>query len=352
VRVLVTGSSGLVGSEVVSLYDAAGAEVWGIDNNQRAEYFGPAGDTTANLGKLRAATRQFTHLPLDVRERAAILDLFSQQRFDLIVHCAAQPSHDRARALPFVDFEVNALGTLHLLEAMRQHCPQAVFVLLSTNKVYGDAPNELPLYETATRYDYARPEDWHGISERCRIDQSLHSLFGVSKLAADLLAQEYARSFGLATVVLRCGCLTGAAHAGVELHGFLSYLIKRAVRGEPYTIFGYEGKQVRDNLHAHDVALAIEAVRRDPRPGAVYNLGGGRANSLSILEALVAVGERLGTPPPRHYLDAPRLGDHRCYISDLRRFQSDYPEWRITRDLRSILDEMIAAETRVLAEAR
>ena len=283
-KVLVTGSSGLIGSEAVLWYDREGHEVFGIDNNMRREFFGPPGDTLWNLEYLRRTTRRFTHAPLDIRDRAGVLDLFRRERFDLIIHCAAQPSHDKACEIPFLDFEVNAVGTLNLLEATRQSCREAVFIFMSTNKVYGDAPNELPLQELPTRWEYARPEDYGGIREDCSIDRTLHSLFGASKVAADVMAQEYGRYFGMNVGVFRGGCLTGEHHSGVPLHGFLSYLVKVAKAGGTYTVIGYKGKQVRDQINSEDVLSAFAAFARRPRPGEVYNLGGGRANSVSILE--------------------------------------------------------------------
>src|SRR5215469_7996949 len=281
-KVLVTGSSGLIGSEAVEHFDRHGHEVHGIDNNMRQVFFGEPGDTTWNLQRLRGVTKHFTAHHVDIRDRRALEELFRAQRFDLIVHCAAQPSHDKARDIPILDFEVNALGTVNLLEATRQHCPEAVFILMSTNKVYGDSPNEIPLNELQTRYDYARPEDFAGVSESCRIDQTLHSLFGASKAAADVVAQEYGRYFGMNTCIFRGGCLTGPSHSGVELHGFLSYLVKVALTGGTYSVFGYKAKQVRDNIHSHDVVRAMEEFAGNPRPGEVYNLGGGRANSVSM----------------------------------------------------------------------
>jgi CDP-paratose 2-epimerase len=273
-----------------------------------------------------------------------MFQLFQDCQFDLIVHCAAQPSHDRARDIPLDDFDVNAVGTINLLEATRLHCSDAVFIFMSTNKVYGDAPNEIPLVETNTRWDYARTEDFHGISERCRIDQSLHSLFGASKLAADVVAQEYGRYFGLRTGVFRGGCLTGPNHSGVELHGFLSYLAKVAARDGEYTVFGYKGKQVRDQIHSADVIAAFDAFAAAPRPGEVYNLGGGRENSASVLECVTMLEARLGRPVRWHYDESSRRGDHICYISDLRKLKSHFPDWRITRDLESIIDEILEAE--------
>ena len=343
-KVLVTGSSGLIGSEAVEYYAHHGNDVIGVDNNMRAEFFGPKGDTTWNLKRLQAVTRHFVPVDIDIRDRARIFDLFKEHAFDLIVHCAAQPSHDKAKDIPLVDFEVNALGTINLLEATRQFCPDAVFVHMSTNKVYGDAPNEVPLVELETRYDYARPEDYHGISEECRIDRCLHSLFGASKTAADVVAQEYGRYFGLNVGIFRGGCITGPSHSGVQLHGFLNYLVKTAVSGGTYTIFGYKGKQVRDNIHSHDVIQAFEAFRQQPRPGEVYNLGGGRENSISVLEALHKVQEILEQPVKWEYKQQNRIGDHMCYISDLRKLQKHHPEWRITRSLNSILEQMVIAE--------
>lgn len=342
-RVLVTGSSGLIGSEAVLYFDRAGHRVFGIDNNMRREFFGPAGDTTWNLNWLRNQARTFTHLDIDIRDRPRILELFRAERFDLIIHCAAQPSHDKAKEIPFVDFEVNAMGTLNLLEATRQHAREAVFILMSTNKVYGDAPNEVPLQELETRWEYARPEDYLGIREDCRIDRTMHSLFGASKAAADIMAQEYGRYFGMNVGIFRGGCLTGEHHSGVQLHGFLSYLVKIAKAGEPYTIFGYKGKQVRDQIHSADVIAAFTAFAEQPRPGEVYNLGGGRENSASILECISRIEDLTGRKVQWTYSDAPRAGDHICYISDLTRFRSHYPKWRLTCSLEDILRKMASA---------
>ena len=343
-RVLVTGSSGLVGSEAVEHFDQQGHEVYGLDNNMRREFFGAAGDTTWNLERLKRDTRAFRPLDVDIRDREQILDLFRVHRFEMIVHCAAQPSHDRAATIPLIDFDVNAVGTVNLLEAARRHCPEAPFIHMSTNKVYGDAPNDLPLVELDRRYDYARPEDHHGIGEECRIDRSLHSLFGASKAASDLMAQEYGRYFGMPIGVFRAGCITGPSHSGVELHGFLSYLVKVAVREEPYTIYGYKGKQVRDQIHSADLVLAFEAYARNPRPGEVYNVGGGRDNSASVLESIAAIEAIGGIRVRFTYDEQNRRGDHICYISDLRKLTSHYPEWRITRPLDGILKEMVEAE--------
>jgi CDP-paratose 2-epimerase len=350
-KVLVTGSSGLIGSEAVKHFDRQGHEVTGVDNNMRRVFFGPPGDTLWNLERLKTVTRRFTHVPLDIRDRAAIEELFRAQRFDLIVHCAAQPSHDKARDIPLVDFEVNALGTVNLLEATRQHSPAAVFIFMSTNKVYGDAPNEIPLKELKKRFDYERPEDFAGVEETCRIDRTLHSLFGASKAAADLVAQEYGRYFGMKVGIFRGGCLTGPSHSSVELHGFLSYLVKVTLSGGTYSVFGYKGKQVRDNIHSHDVVRAIEEFAANPRPGEVYNLGGGRGNSISVLEAIERIEQMTDRKLDWRYVEEARKGDHICYISNLSKFQSHYPNWKITRGLDAILEEMIASQRARLTQA-
>jgi CDP-paratose 2-epimerase len=343
--ILVTGSSGLIGSEAVEHFDRQGHAVHGLDNNMRRVFFGDSGDTTWNLERLHRICKNFTHHNADIRDRIALEALFRSQRFDLIVHCAAQPSHDKARDIPILDFEVNALGTVNLLEATRLHCPEAVFVFISTNKVYGDAPNELPLKELETRWEYARPEDYDGIGETCRIDRTLHSLFGASKAAADLVAQEYGRYFGMKVGIFRGGCLTGPSHSGVELHGFLSYLVKVAITGGTYSVFGYKGKQVRDNIHSHDVVRAIEEFAANPRPGEVYNLGGGRENSVSVLEAISKIETVSGKKMNWKYVEQNRIGDHICYISNLAKFKSHYPNWRITISLDEIIRQIIAQES-------
>lgn len=341
-KVFITGSSGLIGSELVRHFDRRADRVVGADNNFRADLFGPEGDTTGVRDDLLVTTKRFKHVPLDVRDRAALARLFEEEGpFDLIVHCAAQPSHDLAARRPLDDFDINAMGTLNMLEATRLQSPEAVFVHMSTNKVYGDAPNELPLVELATRWDYARPEDRDGVREDMRIDRSKHSVFGASKVAADIMVQEYGRYFGLRTVSLRCGCMTGPSHSAVELHGFLAYLTKAHLMGRKYQVYGYKGKQVRDNLHSVDVALAIDAVFRDPRPGEVYNLGGGRENACSILEAMAKLEELTGKGLSSTYVDQARSGDHICYMSDLARFRAHYPSWRITRSLDDIFEELV-----------
>jgi len=343
-NILVTGSSGLIGSEAVEYFDRQGHRVVGVDNNMRRVFFGPPGDTTWNLERLKRSTQNFVPCDLDIRNRERLFDLFREQRFDVIIHCAAQPSHDKARDIPLLDFEVNALATMYLLEAARQHCPEAVFLLMSTNKVYGDAPNEKPLRELEMRHDYANAEDYDGIDENCRIDRTLHSLFGASKVAADVMAQEYGRYFGMKVGIFRGGCLTGPSHSGVELHGFLSYLVKVAFTGQTYTIFGYEGKQVRDNIHSYDVVRAFEEFAQNPRSGEVYNLGGGRENSISILEAIALVEEMTGRKIRWTYQDQARKGDHICYISNLNKLKSHFPGWGITRDLKTIFQEIIEAK--------
>jgi CDP-paratose 2-epimerase len=341
-KIFITGSSGLIGSELVSYFDRRGDAVVGTDSNMRADFFGPEGDTSWKLRHLRESTRDFRHYETDVRDRPGLTRLFREEGpFDLIVHCAAQPSHDLAARRPFDDFDVNAVGTLNILEAARQQSPEAVFVHMSTNKVYGDAPNELPLRELPTRYDYALEEHFEGIAEDMRIDRSMHSIFGASKIAADILVQEYGRYFGMRTTCLRCGCLTGPNHSGVELHGFLSFLVKAQLQGRTYQIFGYNGKQVRDNIHSLDIACAVAAIARCPRAGEVYNLGGGRSNSCSILEAFDRVEQLTGRPMRYELRDEPRQGDHICYITDLRKFVSHYREWSISRSIDDIFEEMV-----------
>ena len=338
---VVTGSSGLIGSEMVAFLDERGWRTEGIDNNMRRDFFGPGGDTRPNLEALVRSTKRFTHHDVDVRDRDAVEQIVRESKPDLVVHCAAQPSHDLAAQRPFDDFEVNAVGTLNLLEAARAHAPEAPFAFLSTNKVYGDAPNEIELVELETRWDYADGRE--GIDESCRVDASQHSLFGASKLAADVLVQEYGRYFGLPTVCFRAGCVTGARHAGVELHGFLAYLARTIASGGIYRIYGYNGKQVRDNLHASDVSSAVLAFAERPKVAAVYNLGGGRENSISVLEAIERFEGLTGRALEREYVDEARRGDHICYITDLARFRGDYPEWEPAVSLDGMLSELAVA---------
>ena len=342
-KIVVTGSSGLIGSEVVGYFDALGWAVHGVDNNMRAEFFGPGGDTRWNQTRLETQCRNFRHHELDIRDRAGVLSFIDELRPDAIVHAAAQPSHDLAASRPFDDFDVNAVGTLNLLEAVRRYAPSAVFVYMSTNKVYGDAPNGLPLVELLSRWEYAEAGDRGGIREDMRIDQSKHSLFGASKVAADVMVQEYGRYFGLSSCCLRGGCLTGPNHSGVELHGFLSYLVKVNLTGGLYRIYGYKGKQVRDNSHSYDVARFIHHFIEKPRCGEVYNLGGGRNNSCSILEAFEMVEQITGKSMTYEYIDRNREGDHICYISDLSKIQTHYPSWALTMKLPTILEEICSS---------
>ena len=342
-KVLVTGSAGLIGSEAVSFFDALGFRVDGIDNNGRADFFGPQGDTTWNRQRLEATSRDYTHHDIDIRAFDAVEALFAERGYDLVIHAAAQPSHDLAASRPLDDFETNANGTLHLLEACRRHSPDAAFVYVSTNKVYGDNPNRLDLVELETRWDYADPALAEGIDETMSVEGCLHSLFGVSKLSGDLACQEYGRYFGLRTGIFRGGCLTGPHHSGVELHGFLSYLVATALREGPYTIFGYKGKQVRDQIHSRDVISAFWSFAQDPRPGEVYNLGGGRQNAASLLECVEMIAERTGKRPRLTYDDSNRVGDHICYYTDMGKFRSHYPGWGVEHTLDAIVDEMVAA---------
>jgi CDP-paratose 2-epimerase len=348
-KLLVTGSSGLIGSEVCRYFGAEGWSVHGLDNNQRAAFFGPQGDTRWNQRQLARDVPGFEHHELDVRDRGGVLDLMKTLRPLLIVHAAAQPSHDLAAKVSFDDFDTNAVGTLNLLQAARESCPESPFVYLSTNKVYGDAPNRIALRETATRWEYADPAYAWGIAENFPVDQCLHSLFGASKLAADVLVQEYGRYFGMPTCCLRGGCLTGPNHAGVELHGFLSYLLKCNVEEREYTVYGYKGKQVRDNIHSVDVARFIAAFAEKPRVAEVYNLGGGRANSCSIVEAFAMAQERTGCKQRFRYVDENRVGDHIVYYSDLRKAQAHYPGWDITRSLADVMTEIVDSWRRRLA---
>ncbi len=340
-KILVTGSSGLIGSEVCTFFAEQGHQIHGVDNNQRAVFFGEQGDTRWNQQRLQQSLPAFQHHELDIRDRSAVQDLVREVRPEAIVHTAAQPSHDRAAAIPFDDFDTNAVGTLNLLEAVRQHAADSPFVHMSTNKVYGDRPNTLELVEKQTRWDFASPKYEHGISETFSIDQSKHSLFGASKVAADVMVQEYGRYFGIPTCCLRGGCLTGPNHSGVELHGFLSYLVKCNLEGRHYRIFGYKGKQVRDNIHSRDVARFIDCFLRTPRVGEVYNLGGGKDNSCSILEAFHITESITGKPQSHAYEDDNRAGDHICYYSDLRKMREHYPDWDISVPLQQLFEEIV-----------
>ncbi len=337
---LITGSCGLIGSEVALFFAKQGFAITGIDSNHRALFFGPEGDTSWTLSVLQKQIPGYRHESIDIRDRDAVLALVKELRPSLIIHAAAQPSHDRAAAIPFLDFEVNALGTLHMLEAARQFCPESPFIHMSTNKVYGDRPNTLVLAELETRWDYSGAAYEHGIAEDFSIDQSKHSLFGASKVAADVMVQEYGRYFGMPTCCLRGGCLTGPNHSGVELHGFLSYLMKCNLERREYKVFGYKGKQVRDNIHSEDVARFMFEFSQAPRVAEVYNLGGGKGNSCSILEAFRMAEEASGVPMQWRYVDDNRIGDHICYYSDLRKMQAHYPAWGITKPLTTIFSEI------------
>jgi CDP-paratose 2-epimerase len=342
---LVTGSCGLIGSEVSLFFAQLGFRVVGIDNNFRAVFFGPEGDTTWVLSHLREQIPGYQHSTLDIRDRDGLLAFVEKTRPNFIIHTAAQPSHDRAAAIPFLDFETNALGTLHLLEAARQYCPESPFINMSTNKVYGDRPNGIRLKELESRWDYDEPAYELGIPESLSIDQSKHSLFGASKVAGDVMVQEYGRYFNMPTCCLRGGCLTGPNHSGVELHGFLSYLIKCNIEGREYKVFGYKGKQVRDNIHSHDVAQFMLEFSKAPRAAEVYNLGGGKQNSCSILEAFEMAQQITGQPMKWRYVDENRSGDHICYYSDLSKMKAHYPQWHISRNLDAIFREIVTSWT-------
>lgn len=342
---LVTGSNGLIGTELTLFLIEQGLVVHGLDNNSRAVFFGPEGDTESNLNLLKSRSKNYHHHSTDIRSREKVMEMVETIRPDFIVHCAGQPSHDLAAKIPFDDFEVNANGTLNILEAARKFCPESPFVFFSTNKVYGDGPNNIPLRELETRWDYQEGEFSNGIPENFSIDHCTHSLFGVSKASADLLVQEYGRYFNMPTTILRGGCLTGPLHKGVELHGFLNYLVKCNLSGKKYTIFGYKGKQVRDNIHSLDVSRLIWEIFKKPGIGAVFNLGGGKGNSCSILEAFRWAEERSGKKMHYDYSDLPRIGDHICYYSDLRLIQKTYPNWNISKSMGDIMDELVGGFT-------
>lgn len=350
-KLLVTGSSGLIGSEVCTYFAEHGWMVYGIDNNQRAVFFGPQGDTRWNQKRLSEKLgNSFHHVELDIRDRAGIINFVRETAPDAIVHTAAQPSHDKAAAIPFDDFETNAMGTLNMLEAAKRACPESPFVHMSTNKVYGDKPNSIALAELQTRWDYADPLFSNGIAEDFSIDQSKHSLFGASKVAADIMVQEYGRYFGMPTCCLRGGCLTGPNHAGVELHGFLNYLVKCNLEGKEYKVFGYKGKQVRDNIHSYDVARFIHAFINTPRQAEIYNIGGGRNNSCSIWEAFALTEKYSGKGMYHTYVDENRIGDHICYISDLTKMKAHYPGWDISISLEETIAQIVAVQTKKISK--
>ena len=344
---LITGSAGLIGSESARFFHAKGMEIAGVDNNMREYFFGSDGSTEWNRQALEKSLGNYRHHDIDVRHAEDLNRLFKQYgtEIELIVHTAAQPSHDWAAKEPLTDFSVNANGTLNLLEATRSHCPQAAFIFCSTNKVYGDTPNRLPLVERETRWeiDESHPYFEHGIDESMTIDQSKHSVFGASKVAADVMTQEYGRYFDLKTVAFRGGCLTGPAHSGAELHGFLAYLVKCAVTGRPYTIFGYKGKQVRDNIHSRDLVAAFWEFFRDPRMGEVYNMGGSRFSNCSMLEAIAMAEKSSGRKLDYTLGEDARLGDHIWWVSDVRRFEQHYPGWSYQYDMERIIGEIVEA---------
>jgi CDP-paratose 2-epimerase len=345
---LVTGSAGLIGAEAVRFFSGQGYRVVGIDNDMRRVFFGAAASTAGQAQRLSAQFPNYRHIALDIRDGAGLERIFAENGTDIevIIHAAGQPSHDWAATDPVTDFAVNAAATLLLLECTRSHCPRACFVFTSTNKVYGDRPNNLPLVEKETRWEIGsgHPYFEHGIDETMSLDQARHSLYGVSKTAADLLVQEYGRSFGMNTVCFRCGCVTGPAHAGTMLHGFLSYLVKCAVAGTPYTVFGYGGKQVRDNIHAQDLVQMFWHYCQDPRPGAVYNAGGGRQSHCSLREAIAFCEQWTGRQMQVTYSEQNRGGDHKWYVSDTRKFRSHFPAWSAAYPIETILGELLAAE--------
>lgn len=338
---LVTGCGGLIGSEAARYFEDKGWHVVGIDNDMRSYFFGPSGSVKNNLNRLQSSLKNFDYFDSDIRNLDVLLSIFKQYSFNAIIHTAAQPSHDWAKKEPLCDFTVNALATLNLLELARQFCPEAPFIFTSTNKVYGDAPNYIKLKELETRWEYDDPKYINGIAEDLSIDQCMHSLFGASKVSADVMTQEYGRYFKMPTVCYRGGCLTGPQHAGVELHGFLSYLIHAAKNNIPYKIYGYKAKQVRDNIHCSDVIAAFEAFIENPDCGAVYNLGGGKANSISMLEAISLLKDKYNLKLNYTYIDEARQGDHICYYSDLSRLKKRYPNWEIKKDIRATIDEIV-----------
>jgi CDP-paratose 2-epimerase len=337
-RALVTGSGGLIGSACVQMLCTRGWTVAGLDNDMRRQFFGEQGSTAANVKHLCASFKDYHHHPIDIRDRQAIRDIVSTEKPDFIIHTAAQPSHDKAASIPYDDFDVNAVGTLNLLVAARDFCRDSPFCFTSTNKVYGDRPNQLALVEKETRYDYAGGVN--GIDEKMSIDNCLHSLFGASKAAADLMCQEFGRYFQMPVGIFRGGCLTGPQHAAVELHGYLAYIVYCSVTGRQYTIHGYKGKQVRDQIHCEDVASLFLQFYESPRAGEVYNLGGGRENSLSILETIEMLKGR-GFNLDYQLREENRVGDHICYISDLAKIRTHYPKWTLKHDVPTIIDEMV-----------
>jgi CDP-paratose 2-epimerase len=348
-KALVTGSGGLIGSECVRHLSVEGWKVIGIDNDMRRQFFGEQGTTLPVVRELEATQPGYRHLSLDIRDRQAVREVFEKEQPRFIIHTAAQPSHDKAASIPYDDFDTNALGTMNMLVAARDFTPESPFCFTSTNKVYGDRPNYLPLNELDQRYDYANGLD--GIDESMSIDQCLHSVFGASKVAADVMCQEFGRYFHMPVGIFRGGCLTGPQHAAVELHGYLAYIVHCAASGKEYTIYGYKGKQVRDQIHSYDVAQVFLEFYRSPRCGEVYNLGGGRKNSLSILETIRML-DAMGLKLRYTYKDANRAGDHICYISDLSKLRAHFPRWTMQYDLPRILNEIVERHLRRTATAQ
>ena len=336
-KAIITGSGGLIGSACVRVLAAHAWTVVGIDNNMRQEFFGPGGSTQDSVNDLRRSIPLYQHRNLDIRNRDGVRELFREVRPDFIIHTAAQPSHDRAASIPYEDFDVNAVGTLNLLVAARDFCAESPFCFTSTNKVYGDRPNYLPLRELDKRFDFL---DRDGIDESLSIDQCLHSLFGASKVAADVLCQEFGRYFQMPVGIFRGGCLTGPQHAAVQLHGYLGYIVRCAIRGDEYTVFGYKGKQVRDQIHCNDVASLFLEFFAHPKCGEVYNVGGGRQNSLSILETIDILADQ-GLPLKYTFREENRVGDHICYISDLTKVRTHFPEWKLHYDLPRIFEDIV-----------
>ncbi len=347
-RVVVTGCGGLIGSAFSKLANNLGWEIIGIDNNYRERLLGLEGSVASNLSFLKKHISTFAHYNTDIRDKDLISKIWREARPDAVIHCAAQTSHELAAKIPYEDFEINAVGTLNLLEATRQYAPNAPFIYLSTNKVYGDNPNHVPLVELPTRWDFKDNNNYQGFDENCSIDSSTHSLFGASKLAGDILVQEYGRYFGLATTSLRLSCVTGPYQSGVQLQGFLNYLIKCCVFDRHYSVFGYRGKQVRDQIHADDVAKCIALCIQHPRQGAIYNIGGGRNNSASVLECIDLVERATGRTLSTTYIEQHRIGDHICYISDTRKFREDFPQWKCEYSLDEIILEMVGVLSQVL----
>ncbi len=341
-NILVTGSCGLIGSEATKFFAGQGYRIYGIDNDMRQYFFGKEASTHWNQKNLESELKDnYVHINMDIRNNDKLQELFRSQHFSLIIHTAAQPSHDWAAKEPITDFSVNALATLYLLECFRKYCPEAAFIFTSTNKVYGDRPNSFPLIEGETRYELPRSHRYYkGIDETMSIDNTKHSIFGASKVAADVMVQEYGKYFGLKTCVFRGGCLTGPAHSGTRLHGFLAFLVGCIMTGERYTIIGYKGKQVRDNIHSHDLIAAFYEYFRRPTVGKIYNMGGSRYSNTSVLEAIALIQKISGKKAKTNYIVKPRNGDHQWYISDIGSFQSDYPSFRLTYNNEKIIEDI------------